>query len=84
VSKPGLHCNTVTALGAIVIPVRGPLHQVVSGNHGRSPVEDLSTEAAECVEDGVVCSASEGVLTVRRDTVRDDALLLLDRGTWKV
>ena len=53
-----------------------PIHDVVCGDERRRDVEYLSGEAPPCVEDGVVDRAGEGVLTVRADTVGNDALLL--------
>lgn len=58
------------------VPLVSPLDDVVTGNHGRQPEEDLVLGAAEDVEDGVVAGAGEGVLSVGGDTVVDDALLL--------
>lgn len=58
------------------VPVGGPAHQVVAGNHGRQPVEDLALGAAEGVEDGVVDDAGRGVLSVGGEAVLDNALLL--------
>lgn len=59
-----------------VVPLSGPVHQVVASQHGREPVEDLSLCAAEGVEDGIMGSAGKGVLTVSGNAVVDDALLL--------
>lgn len=64
------------------IPLNSPVYHVVAGNHGGCPVEDLRADAAECVEDGVVGGAGEGVLAVHRDAVRDDALLR--EATWEL
>lgn len=58
------------------IPLDSPVHDVVSGNHRRGPVDDLGAEPSPGVEDGVVESTGEGLLAVRGDTVRDNALLL--------
>lgn len=59
-----------------VIPLSGPVQQVVASQHRGEPVEDLRLGAAEGVEDGIVGSAGKGVLTVSGDTEVDDALLL--------
>lgn len=58
------------------IPLNSPVHDVVTSNGSRSPVEDLAVEPPPCVEDGIVGSTGEGVLAVGRDTVDQDALLL--------
>jgi hypothetical protein len=58
------------------IPLIGPLDDVVASDQRRKPEENLVLGAAEDVEDGVVAGAGEGVLSVRRETVLDDALLL--------
>ena len=58
------------------IPLNSPVENVVAGNGGRSPVEDLAAETSPGVEDGVVESTGEGVLAVRGNTVGDDALLM--------
>lgn len=57
------------------LPLNSPVHKIVAGNEGRSPVEDLRGKAPGCVEDGVVEGAGEGVLAIHGDAVRDDALL---------
>lgn len=54
-----------------------PVHQVVTADGGRQPVEDLRLGAAEDVEEGVVSSAGKGVLTVGRQTPLHDTLLLV-------
>ena len=59
-----------------VIPVNGPVHDVVAGNKRGGPVEDLGAEAPPGVEDGVVGNSGQRELTVGGDAVRDDALLL--------
>lgn len=53
----------------------GPLHERVAGDERRGPEEDLLPGAAEGVEDGVVESATQGLLTVVGQGVRGDALL---------
>lgn len=58
------------------VPLGSPVHQVVTGNQRRKPVEDLGLSAAESVEDSVVSSTGEGVLTVGRKAEVDNALLL--------
>lgn len=58
------------------LPLGSPVHQVVTGNQRRQPVEDLGLGAAEGVENGVVSGTGEGVLTVGGKTVCDNALLL--------
>lgn len=60
----------------LAIPLSSPVHQVVTGEHGGEPEEDLGLCAAENVEDGIVSSSGKGVLTVSRETVVNDALLL--------
>jgi len=52
------------------------LQSIVKGNEGRCHIEDLLAEASPRVEDGVVASTGEWVLSVRAYAVRDDALLL--------
>lgn len=59
------------------IPLDGPAHHPVTGNHGREPEEDLVLGAAESVEDGGVDGTSPGVLSVGGQTVGDDTSLLL-------
>lgn len=56
-------------------PLSSPLHQVVSGNQRREPVEDLALGTTERVEESVVDHASSGVLSVGRKAVVDDTLL---------
>lgn len=56
------------------LPLSGPVHQVVAGQQGRQPEEDLALGAAEGVEDGVVGGTGKGVLTVGSNAVGDDAL----------
>ena len=63
-------------VGKQVVPLNGPVHDVVAGDHRGGPVEDLGAEAPEGVEDGVVGGAGEGVLAVGGNAVGDDALLL--------
>lgn len=58
------------------LPLSGPLQEVVRGNQRRNPVEDLTLGAAEGVENGIVESSPHGVLSVGRDTVVNNALLL--------
>ena len=58
-------------------PVDGPVHDVVTGQHGREPEEDLALGSAEGVEDGGVGGAGPGVLSVGGQTVGDDTSLLL-------
>lgn len=52
--------------GGCVVPLGGPVHEVVAGNHRREPVEDLALGAAEGVENGGVEGAGPGVLSVGR------------------
>lgn len=76
-----IHHQTKPACrGGATVPLDSPVQGVVADNHGRGPVQDLRADAAECVEDGVVGGAGEGVLAVERDAVRDDALLR--EATW--
>jgi len=55
--------------------LNGPLHGLVCDEHGDSPVKDLATGAAECVEDGGVEGSGKRVLTVLGEAVVDNALL---------
>lgn len=55
--------------------LNGPLHSLVSNEHGNGPVEDLATGAAEGVEDGGVEGSGKRVLTVLGEAVVDNALL---------
>lgn len=55
----------------------GPVHQVVTTDGSRQPIEDLALGATEDVEDGIMTGASEGVLTVGGETPLHDALLLV-------
>lgn len=64
----------------INIPLGGPLHDVVAGNKGRSPVQDLPGEPPPGVEDGVVTGTGERVLAVGGNAERDNAALLLGCG----
>lgn len=57
-------------------PLSSPLQQVVTGSQGREPVEDLALAATESVEEGVVDHAGGGILSVGREAIVDDALLL--------
>ena len=56
------------------IPLNGPVHDSVSGNEGRSNVEDLVSESAEDVEDGSVTGTGKRALTVGGHSVGGDAL----------
>lgn len=58
------------------VPLSSPLHEVVSSNQRREPVEDLTLGTTEGVEKGVVDHTGNGVLSVGRDTIVNDALLL--------
>lgn len=53
-----------------------PLHGVVETNEGRGDVEDLLADPSPGVEDGVVGSTGNGVLSVGAEAVGDDTLLL--------
>jgi hypothetical protein len=55
--------------------LNGPLHGLVCDEHGDSPVKDLTTGAAEGVEDSGVKSSGKRVLTVLGEAVVDNALL---------
>jgi hypothetical protein len=59
----------------IYVPLGSPLHDVVAGDGGGQPVEDLRLSATEGVEDGVVGGTGEGLLSVGRQTVGDNSLL---------
>jgi len=58
-----------------VIPLVRPVKDEVSGNKRRSPEEDLAIESPPDVEDGVVGSVGQGVLSVGGETVGNDTLL---------
>lgn len=62
-------------LGRVSVPLNRPLHSVVEGDKWRSPVEDLAAESSPRVEDGSMGRASKGVLSVRAQSVADDAPL---------
>uniref|UniRef100_A0A1Y1K5G2 Uncharacterized protein n=1 Tax=Photinus pyralis TaxID=7054 RepID=A0A1Y1K5G2_PHOPY len=72
----------VTKLGTaglgleIVVSLSSPLHQVVSSNQRREPVEYLALGTTERVEESIVNHASSWVLSVGGKAVVDDALLL--------
>lgn len=55
--------------------LNGPLHSLVCNEEGDTPVEDLTTGAAESVEDSSAHGAGKGVLTVLGEAVVDNALL---------
>lgn len=57
------------------VPLDSPVHNVVTSNGSRSPVEDLGREPPPRVEDGIVSGTGERVLAVGGDTVGQDALL---------
>lgn len=59
------------------VPLDSPVHDVVTGNHRRKPVEDLALGSAESVEDGIVEGTGPRVLSVGGQTVSDDTTLLL-------
>lgn len=68
--KPGLDAPSKN------VPLSGPIQQIVRNDYGRDPVEDLALGASERVEDGVVERTGNRVLSVGRDAVVYDALLL--------
>lgn len=53
-----------------------PVQDKVGTDERRRNVENLRADASECVEDGIVEDAGEGVLAVVADSVGNDALLL--------
>jgi hypothetical protein len=53
----------------------GPVHELVSDEHGDSPVEDLVLGSAVGVEDSGVCGTSESALTVLGHGVGNDTTL---------
>lgn len=58
------------------VPLNSPLHRVVRNNERRDNEENLVLRAAEDVEDRGIERACEGVLSVRREGICGDALLL--------
>lgn len=58
-----------------IVPLRGPIHEVVANNEGRGPVEHLAAESPPGVENRIVRGTGEGVLSVWTEAVGDDSLL---------
>jgi hypothetical protein len=59
----------------ICLLLGGPVHELVSDEHGDSPVEDLVLGSAVGVEDSGVCGTSESTLTVLGHGVGNDTTL---------
>jgi hypothetical protein len=62
-------------------PLNGPLHNLVSDQHGDSPVQNLVLCSAVRVENSGVSGTGKGTLAVLGQTVGDDATLR--RGAYR-